>query len=103
MKTRIASVWNPFQACAKVAADPDGSGDPAPIVRAHGPLRTAMREFWTSRRTFCQPRGRIFRVAGNAHGKANDSVSRARRVIEANLPLRMQPAVREFCTVPASS
>lgn len=77
MKTLIASVWNPFRVCAKAAAAPDGSGDPAPIVRAHGHLRTAMREFWTSRRTFCQQRGKIFRVAGNGHGKANGPVGRA--------------------------
>jgi hypothetical protein len=78
MKSLIASVWNPFQACAKVAAAPDGSGDPAPIVRAHGPLRIGIWEFWTSRRAFCQQRGRIFRVAGKGHGKANGSVGRAR-------------------------
>ena len=78
MKALIASAWNPFHACAKGAVVPDGSDDPAPIVRAHGPLRTAMREFWTSRHTFCQQRGRIFRVADNGHGKANGSVNRAR-------------------------
>jgi hypothetical protein len=78
MKTPVASVWNPFQARAKGAAVPDGSGNPAPSVRELGPLRTAMRGFWTSRRTACQQRGRIFRVAASGHGRANGSVSRAR-------------------------
>lgn len=99
MKTRIASAWTLFQACEKGVAALDGSGDPERIVREHGHLRTAIWGFWTSRRTFCQQRGRISRVARSGHGKANGPVSRVPTIIEANLALFMQPVVGEISTV----